>query len=179
VRRIIPLVVVVALAGCGSSKQAAPSPPPSGPDDAMRALVAKAQPALAGGKVRTLYRGSEWSVVEVTKGDRAFAAAFRLVGDRWRPDRSGRVKVRILGPDPGTRAPRQPQVAIEMIAPTRLVESALWLDGNRLLEKGGGSPTRGTIYGAPPNEIRRGTHVAVGYARSATLGTAVAWVFKV
>ena len=61
----------------------------------------------------------------------------------------------------------------------RSVETALWLDGTELAEKGGGSPTRGTIYGAAARELPAGMHVAVGYARTATTGTAVAWVFRV
>ena len=65
-----------------------------------------------------------------------------------------------------------------MRSTTPLVESALWVDGNRLVEKGGGTPTNGTIYGAP-GELAPGTHTAVGYARTAQSGSAVAWRFVV
>jgi hypothetical protein len=71
-------------------------------------------------------------------------------------------------------------VAAELSAPGPLVESALWVDGVELLEKGGGlTATRATIYGAPVAPLRRGRHVAVAYARTATTGTAVAKVFRV
>ena len=76
-------------------------------------------------------------------------------------------------------APKLPQVAIQFSGKTPFVESALWVDGMELVEKGGGSPTRGTIYGAPAANLKPGEHVAVGYARTALSGAAVAWVFKV
>ena len=45
--------------------------------------------------------------------------------------------------------------------------------------KGGGSATRGTIYGAPSPPLAPGKHVAVGYARTATTASVVAWSFAV
>jgi hypothetical protein len=129
----------------------------------------------SGSKVETLYSGGEW-VVDLNGGK---AEVQHYVNGKWVVDRSGSVKIEILGPKPGeTLTANPPQVAITMHSKTPLVESALWLDGNRLLEKGGGTPTNGTIYGAPPNALDPGTHVAVGYARTATTGTAVAWVFQ-
>ena len=70
-------------------------------------------------------------------------------------------------------------MAIEFSSSTPFVESAIWVDGTELLEKGGGSPTNGTIYGAPAKPLKPGTHVAVGYARTIATGSAVAWTFKV
>jgi hypothetical protein len=180
-RRAVALLAVVAvLAGCGSSSKPVTTTTVSVPDPAaaMRALITT-DPAL-GGTVHTLYQGTDWSVVESTSPQKASAVAFRLVGGRWRADRSNRVKISILGPEAGApHAPRTPQVAIEFNAPAAFVESALWVDGTELLEKGGGSPTRGTIYGAPAHPLKAGLHVAVGYARTATTGTAIAWIFNV
>ena len=163
VRRALSLlVVVVVVAGCGSGKSA--STTTAGPPD----------PAQAAGGGHTIYQGTEWSVV--VKGARA--TALHLVDGQWRPDRSDRVKVTFLGPK-GTVAPVF-QTAAELSAKEPLVESALWIDGVELLEKGGGlSATRGTIYGAPVAALRRGRHVAVAYGRTATSGTAVARVFRV
>jgi hypothetical protein len=128
-----------------------------------------------GSKVETLYSGGDW-VVDLNGGK---AEVQHYVNGKWVVDRSGSVKIAILGPKPGeTLTANPPQVAITMHSKTPLVESALWLDGNRLLEKGGGTPTNGTIYGAPPNALDPGTHVAVGYARTATTGTAVSWTFR-
>ncbi len=88
------------------------------------------------------------------------------------------IAVEILGPKPGQAAPNPPQVAITMRATRPLVDAILWVDGNRLLTKGGGTATNGTIYGAP-SALAPGTHTAVGYARTATAGVAVAWRFRV
>jgi hypothetical protein len=179
VKRVALLAVVLVLAGCGSTKQAvAPpkNPVPPSPTAAMRALLA---PGFVGGVVKTLYQGTSWSVVQVTKGKTARAQAFELLGGHWKPDTSGNVKVQILGPQPSSKATKLPQVAIEITSPAPFIESAIWVDGKELLEKGGGTPTRGTIYGAPAKNLAPGFHVAVGYARTATTGTAVAWVFHV
>ncbi len=130
----------------------------------------------SGSKVETLYSGGDW-VVDLNDGK---AEVQHHVNGKWVVDRSGGVKIEILGPDPGEAlTANPPQVAITMHSSTPLVESALWLDGNRLFEKGGGTPTNGTIYGAPANALEPGQHVAVGYARTATTGTAVSWTFRV
>jgi hypothetical protein len=165
VRPLLVLLGLLALvaSACGSGKSASSSTTTSGPPDPSAAV---------GG--HTIYQGTEWAVV--VKGDQA--TALHLVGDAWRPDRSGRVKVELLGPR-GTVGSVF-QVAAELSASAPLVESALWVDGVELLEKGGGlSPKRGTIYGAPVSPLEPGRHVAVAYARTATSGTAVARVFRV
>jgi hypothetical protein len=108
------------------------------------------------------------------------AIPFHLVGSRWLPDRVKGVTISILGPNPGDRnVSSLPQVAMEVNAHRPFVETALWLDGTMLNAQGGGSPTNGTIYGAPAHALQAGRHVAVGYARTATTAAAVAWTFDV
>ena len=180
-RRLGLLLVVALLAGCGGGAKRAPQTSThtqavQSPAAAMHALIA-AEPQLAG-TVRTLYVSSSWAVVQSSAAGQAHAVAFHLVGGRWRPDRSGRVKIEILGPEPGATAPALPQVAIQFTAATPFVESSLWVDGSELNVQGGGSPRRGTIYGAPAATLKPGDHVAVGYARTKRTGTAVAWVFR-
>jgi hypothetical protein len=182
--RLALVVVVALLAGCGGGSKTTSSTttttatvPGPNPAAAMRALIVK-QPNLAG-KVTTLYDGGNWSVVQSVRPGAAHAVAFRLVRNTWVPDQSDNVKIEILGPQPGAVAPKLPQVAIQFTASQPFVESALWVDGTELLEKGGGSPTRGTIYGAPAGVLKPGQHVAVGYARTNLTGTATAWIFKV
>jgi hypothetical protein len=162
-RAIVSLVAVAALAGCGgSSKQAATTstastPPPPGPGT-------------------VLYAGGPWAVV--LHG--GVATAYHLVGQAWHADRSGRVRIDILGPRPGQTVSSIPQVAIQMTAKTPLIESGLWVDGTVLDVKGGGiKPEQGTIYGAPATKLAPGRHTAVGYGRTDTTGTAVAWTFSV
>jgi len=127
-----------------------------------------------------LYNYIPWAVIQVGRGTRAKAVVFHLSGGAWHVDRSGAPTIGILGPKPGSVQPATPQVAITMSSRTPLVQSALWVDGFELHEKGGGvSPTKGTIYGAPDLPLKKGVHVAVGYARNATNGSAVAWTFRV
>lgn len=161
---LLPLVAVV-LVACGSHKAAPP------------ATTTVAQPAIdpaaiLGAGAKTLYQGTGWGVVVLGHT----AVAVHLVGARWQPDRTNRVKVTILGPH-GTTG-QVTQVAAGLKAKTDLVESGLWVDGKELLEKGGGTtPTSGTIYGANEGKLKPGLHVAVAYGRTATSGTAVAWTF--
>jgi hypothetical protein len=153
-RLLVLLALALILAGCGgSSKPATPGP----------------------GTV--VFQGSEWAVVL----DGGKATAQHLVDGKWIPDRSGTVKISILGPDPGSKGNAGIlQVAAELSGPTALAESALFVDGTELLEKGGGlNPNRGTIYGAPEEALKPGKHTAIAYGRTATHATAVAWSFSV
>jgi hypothetical protein len=157
------LVVTVALGGCGgSSDHATTTPAPSSPA------------AAVGAGATTLYRGTAgWAVVQ--QGSKA--VALHLAGGVWRPDRSGAVRIRILGPQ--RSAARQPQVAAEISAAADLAETGLWIDGEELLVKGGGTARTGTIYGTTAAPLDPGAHVAVAYGRTATSATAVAWTFRV
>ena len=141
-RRLPLVLMLLLLAGCGSSKHAATTTAP--------APAERPSPTSAvDGTV--LYEGGDWAVV--TSGNDAVALRFR--NGAWHPDRTRTVKISFLGPD--SPAPAQPQVAAELRAPTKLAESALWVDGVELLEKGGGlSPTHGTIYGAPNGALAAG-----------------------
>jgi len=161
-RRLIPLLLlVVAVAACGSTKHGAPP-------------TTTAAQAPKPGPGHVLYNGGTWAVV--LQGSKAIA--IHLTGSAWHPDKTGRVKITILGPK--SPASRQPQVAVEMTAPSRFVETGLWVDGRELLEKGGGlHPTNVTIYGAPDAPLKAGLHHAVAYGRTATTGTAVSWTFRV
>jgi hypothetical protein len=180
---LLPLLALaVALGGCGGggSKHAASTSTTTAtvpdPGTAMAALI-KADPALKG-VVRTLYMTPTWAVVESVGHDKATALAFRLENGAWVADRSGKVTLQILGPRAGSTTTAKPQVALRFVTATPSLESALWIDGSELVERGGGTPTRGTIYGTPLHPLQPGQHVAVGYARSRAHAAAVAWVFS-
>jgi hypothetical protein len=163
-RRLVLALGLLALAGCGSTQH----------ESAGTTTGTTPVAATPPGPGRTLYAGGDWAVV--LNGDDA--TAFHRVGGTWHPDRSGAVKVRVLGPD-GT-APAIPQVAAEISATKPLVESGVWLDGVELPVKGGGlTATKGTIYGAPSTPLAKGAHVAVAYGRTDEHATAVAWSFEV
>ena len=167
-RRLILLFLAVVGAGCGgSSKSTAPT------TTAVTTTAASPSTAVPGSRV--LYAGGAWAVVLHGKQ----AVAVHLVDGGWQPDRSGRVRIEILGPPPGGTAAKLPQIAAQLTAPAPgLVESGLWVDGKALQVKGGGSPTRATIYGAPAKPLAAGTHPAVAYGRTAGTGTARAWSFR-
>ena len=156
-RRLVLLLAAVALAGCGGSKN-----------------TATTNAAAPRGPGTTLYAGGDWAVVL----DGTHATAFHRIAGAWKPDTTGAVKIRILGPDGKVAA--RPQVATELSATKPLIESGMWVDGRELLVKGGGlTSTKGTIYGAPDAPLTKGLHVAVAYARTAQHATAVAWSFRV
>jgi hypothetical protein len=164
VRPIALVFLVGVIAGCGGPAKTTATPP----------TTTSATPKPGPGPGTVLYQGGDWAVV-VAGGT---ARALRLIGGSWKPDTSGAVKVSILGPN-GTAA-QTPQVAVELSAKMPLVESALWVDGSELVEKGGGlTPNRGTIYGAPDAPLVAGKHLAVAYGRTADHATAVAWSFRV
>ena len=165
VRRLPYLLAVLVLAACGSSKGAAPPATTAAPPPPSSAV-----PGSTG-----LYAGGNWAVV--LAGGRA--TAVHLANGSWHPDTSGRVKIAVLGPKPGSTAPSLPQVAAELRAPKPLVESGLWVDGKELVVKGGGTPTHATIYGAPAADLAPGRHVAVAYGRTDSTGSARAWSFHV
>jgi hypothetical protein len=168
-RGLLLVAAVPVLAGCGGGDHGSTS---TGPETTpATATPARAAPAP---HQEVLYSGPQWAVV-MQNGK---AEVLHRVGGKQVVDRSGAVKIQILGPRPGSTAPNPPQVAIAMHSKTPLVESALWVDRRRLFEKGGGTPTNGTIYGAP-TPLDPGTHTAVGYARSTTGGSAVAWTFRI
>jgi hypothetical protein len=151
VRRLALLGLAIALVACGgSSGRKLPGTP--------------------------LYAGGPWAVV-VQRGK---ATAYHQVGNDWRPDTTGKVKIDVLGPKPGSAQGSIPQLAVQISGNAPLVESGMWVDGHELTVKGGGlRPTVGTIYGAPDTPLAKGTHTAVAYGRTDAHATAVAWTFRV
>jgi hypothetical protein len=164
VRRLPYLLAVLVLAACGSSKGVQPPATTAAPPPPSSAV-----PGSTG-----LYAGGNWGVV--LAGGRAIAV--HLVDGSWHTETSGRVRIVILGPKPGSVAPSLPQVAVELQAAKPLVESGLWVDGKELVVKGGGAPAHATIYGAPAADLAPGRHVAVAYGRTDATGSARAWSFR-
>jgi hypothetical protein len=140
-----------------------------------RAALFVAVAVLAGcgsSRTSTLYDGGGWRVT--LQGEKA--EVLHRVGGRWVVAPAG-VTLEILGPRPNAVAPNPPQVAVAIRSKSPLEQLFLWVDGNRLIEKGGGSATNFTMYGAP-SALDAGIHTAVAYARTASSGSAVAWRFE-
>jgi hypothetical protein len=167
VRRALPLIGLLVLAGCGGSKQVDPA-------DAVRAAAGNAFPA--GVSVRTRDVGSGSWVAWATAGAKAYAAVVR----DGEVVHGGGVTLRPLGPAPGGRGAPIPQVAVEVEAPRAILDTSLLLDGAPLDTKGGGlTPQKISIYGAPAGALAAGRHVVVAYARAGEAAAATAWTFTV
>jgi hypothetical protein len=164
VRFAFLIAASLVLAGCGITQRGT----------TVTTIVLTGPAAVVGAGSSTIYQSTAgWAVVQ--RG--AKAVALHKVRGTWRPDRTGAVRIDILGPH-GVAA-RQPQVAAQFTAKSNLVETGLWVDGVDLLVKGGGTLMNGTIYGTTAKPLRRGRHVAVAYGRTATSAAAVAWAFRV
>jgi hypothetical protein len=175
--RLALLVAATLLAGCGGGPNKGTSTTSApGAAAAMRDLIAT-DPSLAG-RVEVLFESPVWAVVESRGAGKASAVAFHLVKGVWAPDRSASVSLRVIGPKAGSTTSDSPQVAIALKAHAPLVETGLWVDGQELIERGGGTPREGTIFGSPAAPLKAGEHVAVGYGRTKANGTAAAWVFR-
>ena len=111
---------------------------------------------------------------------RAYGVAERLVGGRWLADMKGPVRLNPLGPDGGSVAAAQPQVAVEIKASDAITETALFVDGTPIDTKSGGPSSRYiSIYGAPAAPLPPDRHVAVAWARAGSNASATAWWFRV
>lgn len=156
---LVLLVPVLALAACGGSSATKPSLGfPAGVEAQQRDV------------------GSGWSVAWGTAGRKAYAVA--LHGKTV--VRSADLKLRVLGPEPGSTAASLPQVAAEIRAATPIDDTTLLVDGTPIDTKSGGpSPSYISIYGAPAAALASGRHVAVAFARAGESGRAVAWTFTV
>ncbi|HSP72080.1 MAG TPA: hypothetical protein VLN26_06910 [Gaiellaceae bacterium] len=158
-KRLAPVLLAlpVALAACGGA-------------------TSPALPFPSGVKAEQRDVGGGWSVAWGTAGAKAYAVALHgkdVV-------RSRDVKLRILGPEPGSSAASIPQVAAEIKALAPIEDSTLLVDGAPIDTKGGGpSPSYISIYGAPAAPLAGGRHVAVAFARAGEAASAVAWTFVV
>jgi hypothetical protein len=158
VRRLLILLAVLAVAGCGSSKQTAPEGFPDG------ATVQRHD--LGGG----------WEIVWATEGETGYATMER---DGDAVPATG-LTLRVLGPASGETVGSIPQVAAAIKAASAISDYTLLVDGAPLDAKSGGlSQDDISVYGAPVSSLSSGRHVAVAAARAGESAAATAWVFTV
>ncbi len=108
----------------------------------------------------------------------AYAVALKAVGNRYRAVVVSPVRIRPLGPDPGSTQGRVTQVAAEFSAPKPIVQAGLWVDGIAIPAEPNGPPRRFTAYGTTW-KLKPGWHNVVAFAEAGGSGTATAWTFRV
>jgi hypothetical protein len=190
--RRIALVAALALAGCGGdSPSPAPRPPQTdvgrgGPGQTLAAFATserapKALAALAGAPVVLDEKvTARFAIAAVARGERAFAAALRFEGRRWRVLLHSPVRLHAVRPNPGERVRARTQVAADISANAPIAEAGMWFDGRALPAHGGGFDRRHlTMWQEAPQPLRRGHHLVVAYASTETDASAVAWTFVV
>jgi hypothetical protein len=100
-------------------------------------------------------------------------------GGKWRQVPTGKVNVRILGPNAGsTSSARVLQVAAQVSAPSKIVQAGLWVDNHAVAGQPVGSATRFTMYGPSPR-LASGVHTAAAFAEARGAARVRLWTFRV
>ncbi len=115
---------------------------------------------------------------EGTKEHAAYAVALELIGGEWKANLLSPVRIRPLGPDPGSTQGSESQVAAEFSAPVRLSQAGLWVDGKAVPAEPTGSPRRFTAYGST-GKLKPGWHSVVAFGEAGQSALARAWTFRV
>jgi hypothetical protein len=110
-----------------------------------------------------------------------FATALRLEEGAWKLELGGPVQLEALVPDPGEVERRGgAQLAAGIKADAAVAEGGLWLDGESVPGKSGGTDERNiTIFSDPVEGLARGPHAVVAFASTAYDASALAWMFTV
>ena len=108
----------------------------------------------------------------------AFAVALQRFGRQYKASLVSPVRIRPLGPDPGSTHGPISQVAAEFSAPTPLVQAGLWVDGKAIPAEPRGSPRRFTAFGSS-GTLKPGWHSVVAFAEAGGSAKATAWTFRV
>ena len=177
-RRAVLVLAVLALAGCGGSKHAATTS--TGAATASGPPAAELRRLLGTSTATVRAAGGRWWVAWAVVGGRARTGVLERGPGGWRSVAGAAIGWTPLGPQPGGHAAAVPQVAVEIKAPSPIVDTALWVDGRPIDTRGGGLTTKLiTIYGAPAAPLGTGRHVVVAFARAGTTASAAAWLFTV
>lgn len=121
-----------------------------------------------------------FSVAALADEGRAYAASLRREHGSWHITISGAVRLRAICPDPGDTVVDRTQLAAEITANAPILEGGMWLDGLAFSTKAGGPHSRRiTMWDEAPQPLKRGLHVVVAFASTATDATALAWTFSV
>jgi hypothetical protein len=167
------------LAGCGTKHPKALAVTTTTPTSTLPDLHAAVKAIYGSAYANPLYNERPWAVVQIGRGANAKAVVFHDTDGKWIVDTSGQPAISILGPKPGSLQSPITQYAITMKAKAPILRSGIWLDGELLESKIGGSPKDYTLYTKPPLALNRGVHRLVGFAGTAAHGSAVTWTYRV
>jgi hypothetical protein len=207
-RRAAPILLLVAvLAGCGGSKKATDPgrdafralvrASAGGNDAAVRALLtpdSHVDVAALRRQLRPFRRGYALAVSEritdtppigvvaAVHAGNAWAAALREVGDGWKFELGGPIRIRPLGPSPGARQARVRQLAaaIDGTKGAGGGEALLYLDGLSAPDaKVYRFAKQLSIVSNLPTAVPKGHHSIVVFAAEGLHAAARAWTFTV
>jgi hypothetical protein len=228
VRRFLPIVLVVVLAGCGGSDKAAqtttaPRPVTTAAPDPGKGAVDGLLGAAAAGRTEAIWgmlsssskqrlgptlgefkSGAggeltdslasfsspkvivseritpEFGVVAIDgrqNGKKAvYAVPLRLEGTAWKLELGGPVKVRVLGPQPGSRG-LVAQIAAAVTGPGGTGTAVMYLDGHTENPKVAGTTGNSTMYANFDQALAPGRHTVVVFASDGRNAGATAWAF--
>jgi hypothetical protein len=108
----------------------------------------------------------------------AYAVALQRYGNQYKASLVSPVRIRPLGPDPGSTHGPITQVAAEFAAPTPIVQAGLWVDGKAIPAEPRGAPRKFTAFGSS-GSLKPGWHSVVAFAEAGGSGKATAWTFRV
>jgi hypothetical protein len=117
-------------------------------------------------------------IVEGRSVHLAYAAALRFEGRAWKIELTNRVLIEPLRPEPGERLARRTQLAAQIDAARPIEEAGLWLDGDALRTRGGGTSSHSQTMFAESGRLATGPHFVIAFASAGNDAAALAWTFR-
>lgn len=124
---------------------------------------------------------TDFGVVAVVGPAGVLAAALRRVGEAWKLELMGPVRLDAVRPQPGELVVRRTQLAAEVGANRPITDAGLWFDGRAFPSRGGASADGRhlTMFGEAPQPLTPGLHTVVAFAAASREASALAWAFSV
>ena len=105
-----------------------------------------------------------------------YAVPLRLEGTSWKLELGGPVKIRVLGPQPGSRG-LVAQIAAAVSGPGGAGTAVMYLDGHTENPKVVGTSSNSTLYANFDQALDPGRHTVVVFASDGRNAGATAWAF--
>jgi hypothetical protein len=105
-----------------------------------------------------------------------YAVPLRLEGEAWKLELGGPVKIRVLGPQPGSRG-LVAQIAAAVSGPGGTGSAVMYLDGHTENPKVAGTTSNSTLYANFDQALDPGRHTVVVFASDGRNAGATAWAF--